>query len=239
MDTSHVFKRFHRQINLSEVGWEGQMKLHNARVTIVGAGGLGCPVLQYLTSCGVGTINIIDDDKVDISNLHRQILFTSVDIGEYKASVAAGKLKSLNEHTNIAYSTDRLTSENAGTLLSNCDIIVDATDNFATRYLLSDYTESINIPLVYGAIQGFQGQVTVFNYQGSPTYRMIYPEEGMYPVITCADNGILGIVPGIVGAFMANEVLKLILNFPVNELLVNRLLVYDFKNHVQNLIDLS
>jgi adenylyltransferase/sulfurtransferase len=238
MDTQHVFNRFQRQISLSEVGWEGQLKLSHAKVIVIGAGGLGCPVLQYLVSCGVGTIQIIDSDQVELSNLHRQILYTASDIGQSKAPCAQNKLVAINENCHISSCTIRLNSENALNLLADYDVIVDATDNFSTRYVINDAAEKLGIPVVFGAIQGFQGQVSIFNYTNESTYRKLFPDEGKYKNVSCQDNGILGIIPAIIGSFMANEVLKLLLHFPVEQLLVNHLLVYDFKDHSQSLIKL-
>jgi sulfur-carrier protein adenylyltransferase/sulfurtransferase len=238
MDTHQIFKQFQRQISLTEIGWKGQQKLSNASVTVVGAGGLGCPVLLYLVSCGVGSIHIIDSDKVELSNLHRQVLYSRNDIDNFKAETAQAKLSFLNEDTKITSCNEHINSENALTLLANCSVIVDASDNFSTRYAISDAAEQLGIPVVYGALQGFEGQVSIFNFLGGPTYRCAYPKEGHYLPITCEDNGVLGIIPGIVGTLMANEVLKLLLQFPINELLVNRLLIYDFKQHSQTIIQL-
>jgi len=214
-------KRYHRQIILSEIGMEGQQKLNAAKVIVIGAGGLGCPILQYLVAAGVGTIGIVDDDKVDLSNLHRQILFTADDAGRNKAETAAEKLKALNPDVKFLVFPFRLMAENAASTLAAFDIIVDGSDNFETRYLVNDTCVALNKPLVFGSIFGFEGQLSVFNYQNGPTYRCVFPEPGDAP--NCAVNGVLGVLPGIIGTYMANETLKLILG--IGQTLSGRLLV--------------
>jgi molybdopterin/thiamine biosynthesis adenylyltransferase len=238
MYTNQVFNRFQRQINLKEIGWKGQEKLSQSKVTVIGAGGLGCPVLLYLASCGVGKLHIIDSDKIELTNLHRQILFGPQDLNNFKAEIAYKKLHLINELTQLSYSTIRFNRDNARELLANCDLIIDATDNFETRYAINDAAEILDIPVIYGAVQGFEGQVSIFNYKNGPNYRSVYPKEGEYKTVTCEENGILGIIPGIVGTLIANEALKLLLDFPKEELLVNKLLIYDFKKHTQFLMNL-
>ena len=214
-------KRYNRQIVLSEIGIEGQQKLKAAKVLVIGAGGLGCPVLQYLVAAGVGTIGIVDDDKVDITNLHRQILYSAADAGRNKAETAAEKLKALNPFVNFLAFTERLLKTNATAIISPFDIIIDGSDNFETRYLVNDVCVELDKPLVFGSIFGFEGQLSVLNYKNGPTYRCVFPEQGDAP--NCAVNGVLGVLPGIIGTYMANEALKLILE--IGETLSGKLLV--------------
>jgi adenylyltransferase/sulfurtransferase len=204
-------KRYNRQIILPELGMDGQQKLKQASVLIVGAGGLGCPVLQYLVAAGIGEIGIVDDDVVDISNLHRQILYTVNDIGSNKADVAKEKLQLLNPHVQITSHPERLTESNSHHILAGYDLVIDGSDNFPTRYLVNYTCVALNKPLVFGSIFKFEGQVSVFNYQTGPNYRDLFPEApdpGEMP--NCTDIGVIGVLPGIVGTFMANEAIKII-----------------------------
>lgn len=226
MLTSEEKKQYNRHIILDKIGEEGQLKLKKAKVLVIGAGGLGCPVLQYLTAAGVGTIGIIDNDIVDQSNLQRQILYTIDDIGKSKAKTAANRLGKLNPFVKFDVYQEKLTKENAITLFKNYNIIVDGSDNFSTRYLSNDTAILTNKPLIYGAIFKFEGQVSVFNYKGSATYRCLYPtppEPDESP--NCSEIGVLGVLPGIIGSLQANEVIKMICE--IGELLTNKLLVYD------------
>ena len=216
-------KRYNRHIILPEIGLEGQQKLKLAKVLVIGAGGLGCPLLQYLAAAGVGTISIIDSDKIDESNLHRQILYSSNDVGKNKADIAAKKLSELNPFIKIIPIVSYLNSENALQLFSDFDIIIDGSDNFATRYLVNDACVILNKPFVSGSIYKFQGQISVFNYHDGPTYRCLYPEPGEIP--NCAEIGVLGVLPGIVGCLMANETIKMIIGN--GEVLSGKLLVFD------------
>jgi adenylyltransferase/sulfurtransferase len=218
--------RYNRHIILSEVGQQGQDKLSMAKVLVIGAGGLGCPILQYLTAAGIGTLGIIDFDVVDISNLQRQILFGTESLGANKALAAKARLEDLNPTIHIDAITEKLTSGNAISLFQNYDIIVDGTDNFATRYLINDAAVKCNKPIVYGAIYKFEGQVSVFNYKNGPSYRClfpIHPKEGS--VANCSEVGVLGVLPGIIGTMMANEVIKIILEF--DHVLSGKLLCYN------------
>ena len=228
--TDQEKNRYSRHISLDQVGLSGQEKLKAAKVLVVGAGGLGCPILQYLTAAGVGTIGIIDFDDVDETNLQRQILFTVSDIGTNKAIAAEQRLKQLNPHVNFNVYTDKLTTKNALALFTDYDIIVDGTDNFSTRYLISDACVLTNKPLVYGAIYKFEGQVTVFNYQNGPSYRCLFPEPpkaGSVP--NCSDVGVIGVLPGIIGTQQANEVLKIILEIGIP--LSGKLFTYNALNN--------
>ncbi|WP_271783208.1 HesA/MoeB/ThiF family protein [Aquimarina algiphila] len=218
--------RYHRQVILPEIGTSGQEKLNAAKVLVIGAGGLGCPVLQYLTAAGIGTIGIIDFDTVDISNLHRQILYGNSSLGVNKSLAAKHRLEDLNPDITINAYPEKLTTKNAVSLFSEYDIIVDGTDNFSTRYLVNDACVIAKKPLVYGAIFKFEGQVSVFNYQEGPTYRCLFPEPpkaGSVP--SCSEIGVLGVLPGIIGSMQANETLKIILH--LGNILNGILFTYD------------
>ncbi len=218
--------RYNRQIILPEIGESGQQKLNASKVLVIGAGGLGCPVLQYLAAAGIGTIGIIDFDLVDTSNLHRQILYGDSVVGKNKALAAKSRLEDLNPIININAYPEKLTTENAISLFSQYDIIVDGSDNFSTRYLVNDACVITGKPLVYGAIFKYEGQVSVFNYKNGPTYRCLFPEppkSGSVP--SCAEIGVLGVLPGVIGSMQANEVLKIVLN--LDHVLNGKLLMYD------------
>ncbi|MBL4594401.1 MAG: molybdopterin-synthase adenylyltransferase MoeB [Flavobacteriales bacterium] len=218
--------RYSRHILLDKIGLEGQEKLKGAKVLVIGAGGLGCPVLQYLTAAGVGTIGIIDFDIVDETNLQRQILFTVNDVGVNKAEAAENRLRQLNPYVRFNIYPERLTTKNALNLFSEYDIIVDGTDNFSTRYLVNDACVITEKPLVYGAIYKFEGQVAVFNFNGGPSYRCLFPEppkSGSVP--NCSEVGVIGVLPGLIGTQQANEVIKLILE--IGEPLSGKLLTYN------------
>lgn len=215
-----------RQLSLPEFGHEGQQRLKQARVLVIGAGGLGCPILTYLAAAGVGTLGVIDFDKVEASNLHRQVLFGVDDIGKPKALAAAERLKALNPYIDIQAYNEQLTSDNVLRLMVNYDIVVDGSDNFPTRYLVNDACLLLDKPLVFGSIFKFEGQVTVFNYRGGPTYRCLYPvPPADHEVPNCAEVGVLGILPGVIGTLQATEVIKLITG--AGEVLSGRLLLYD------------
>ncbi|QVY67460.1 molybdopterin-synthase adenylyltransferase MoeB [Polaribacter sp. Q13] len=226
MLTSEEKKQYNRHLILDKIGEEGQLKLKQAKVLVIGAGGLGCPVLQYLTAAGVGTIGIIDDDVVDQSNLQRQILYTIDDIGISKSKTAAKRLSRLNPFVKFDVYNEKLTRENAILLFTNYDIIVDGSDNFSTRYLVNDAAVITNKPLVYGSIFKFEGQVSVFNYQGSGTYRCLYPTPPKLDESpNCSEIGVLGVLPGIIGSLQANETIKIICG--IGAVLANKLLIYD------------
>ena len=209
-------QRYQKHLNLPEIGTAGQLRLKNARVLVVGAGGLGCPVLLYLTAAGVGTIGVIDPDVVDLSNLQRQVLYTTDEVGKPKAKMAVSHLNRLNPDVTFTTYTAALEVSNARSIISEYDIVVDCTDNFKVRYLVNDVCVTIGKPFVYGAIHRFEGQVAVLNNdlgdgQRGPTYRCLFPE---YPneieIPNCADTGVLGVLPGVIGTYQANEVIKLI-----------------------------
>lgn len=203
--------RYARQIQIPEIGAEGQEKLRNACVLVAGAGGLGSPASLYLASSGVGTIGIADFDKVDESNLHRQILYTDSDIGKSKVKIAAKKLKEVNPHIRVNCHDVRLSIDNAEEIFSDYDLVIDGTDNFTARYLVNDVCVLLNMPYVYGSVFRFEGQATVFHYKDGPCYRCIYPEPpkpGETP--TCEESGVIGPVPGIIGTIQAVEAIKII-----------------------------
>ncbi|MDN3666826.1 molybdopterin-synthase adenylyltransferase MoeB [Algibacter miyuki] len=219
-------QQYNRHLILDNIGEQGQLRLKNAKVLVIGAGGLGCPILQYLTAAGIGNIGIIDHDTIDQSNLQRQILYTHDDLGEFKAEVAASKLSRLNPFVKFEIHIEKVTSENALNLFSNYDIIVDGSDNFPTRYLVNDAAVLSNKPLVFGSIFKFEGQVSVFNYNNGPTYRCLFPtppKAGAVP--NCSEIGVLGVLPGIIGSLQANEVLKLILG--LGDVLSGKVLTYN------------
>ncbi len=204
-------KRYARQVILEGFGREGQEKLAKASVLVVGAGGLGCPVLQYLAAAGTGHIGIVDGDTVSITNLHRQVLYHEGDCGQKKAETAAQRLKAMNPHVRISVCPTNINTQNVLCLVGQYDLVVDCTDNFPTRYLLNDACVMLGKPLVYGAIHKFEGQVSVFNYQDGPTYRCLFPEAPLPgEVPDCATAGVLGVLPGLVGAWQATEAIKII-----------------------------
>lgn len=243
MFTSNEFHRYSRQILLPGFGREGQEKLKTSNVLVIGAGGLGSPILLYLAAAGVGTIGILDFDVVDESNLQRQVLFTTPDVGKLKAELAAQKIKALNPtiitHVHNVY----LSSANAIEIFSGYDLIVDGSDNLPTRYLVNDACVLLNKPLIYGAIFQFEGQVSVFNElmnDGSrgPTYRDLFP----YPpppemVPSCSEGGVIGVLPGIIGSMMANEAIKVITG--IGATLSGRLLLFDALDFTTRFLKIS
>ncbi len=224
--TKEELIRYHRQMILPEIGRAGQEKIKQAKVLVVGAGGLGCPVLLYLAAAGVGTIGIVDGDKVEKSNLQRQILYQDEDIGKFKAEVSAQKIKKQNPFLQVRFRVEHLNPANAVEIISQYDLVVDGTDNFPSRYLINDACMQLNKPFVFGSILRFQGQVSVFNYKDSASYRCLYPDppaEDESP--NCSEIGVLATLPGIVATLQANEVLKIITG--VGETLSGKLLVID------------
>jgi sulfur-carrier protein adenylyltransferase/sulfurtransferase len=224
--TKSEIQRYSRHLIMPEVGMDGQLKLKNAKVLCIGTGGLGAPLGVYLAAAGVGRVGLVDFDVVDNSNLQRQILFGTKDVGRPKIAAAADRLRDLNPEIEIDTYETRLTSDNALELFKPYDIIVDGTDNFPTRYLVNDACVILGKPNVYGSIFRFEGQATIFAYPGGPCYRCLYPEPpppGLVP--SCAEGGVLGVLPGIVGSIQAAETLKLILG--AGDSLVGRLLLFD------------
>lgn len=218
--------RYSRHLIMPEVGMEGQLKLKNAKLLLVGAGGLGAPLGLYLAAAGVGRIGVVDFDVVDFTNLQRQVIHGTKDVGRKKLDSAADRMHDINPNVQIDRYETALTSENALDILSGYDLVVDGTDNFPTRYLVNDACVLLNKPNVYGSIFRFEGQATIFAYPGGPCYRCLYPEPpppGLVP--SCAEGGVLGILPGMIGIVQATEAVKLILG--TGEPLVGRLLLYD------------
>ncbi len=225
------FLRYNRQTILPEIGDEGQEKLKKARVLVIGAGGLGCPILQYIATAGVGFIGIMDFDTIEIHNLHRQILYTENEIGQHKSIVAKEVVSKLNPLIEAVAINEKLTAENASEIIQQYDIVVDGSDNFSTRYLVNDTCVQLNKPLVYGSILKFEGQLAVFNHNGSKNLRDLFPEmPDPKDVPNCDLNGVLGTLPGIIGNMMAHETLKLILELPTlkNELIIFNTLNWNF-----------
>lgn len=224
--SARISRRYSRHLLIPEVGVRGQERLANARALVIGAGGLGSPVLQYLVAAGVGRVGIVDFDDVDETNLQRQTIFATADIGRNKASVAADRLRALNPLVAIDAIPLRFDVENARELVRLYDVVVDCTDRFSTRYLINDACVLEGKPDIYASIFRFDGQVSVFGAPGGPCYRCLYPEpppDGSVP--TCAEGGVLGVLGGIVGAWQANEALKMLLG--IGEPLIGRLLLVE------------
>jgi len=218
--------RYSRQIRLPSLGLAGQQTLKSSSVLIVGAGGLGSPAATYLAAAGVGRIGIADDDQVDVTNLHRQPLHDTGDVGLPKAESARARIEALNPFVRVEAIRDRVTSENAIAMIERYDIVIDATDNFATRYLLNDACVLTGTPLVYGSVDRFEGQASVFATPGGPCYRCLFPTPpDPATVQSCADAGVLGVLPGLIGTMQATEALKLLLG--LGESLAGRLLIVD------------
>ncbi len=227
--TNAQWERYARHVSLPEVGVEGQEKLLNGRVLVIGAGGLGSPGLLYLAAAGVGTIGIVDMDSVEASNLQRQVIHTTSRIGRLKVESAHGAIADLNPDVKVIPLKTRLTSKNAMDILADFDILIDGSDNFQTRYLTNDACVIAGKPNIFACVQGFQGQASVFwpsGPQGGPCYRCLFPEPpppGTVP--TCAENGVLGVLPGMLGLIQATEAVKILLGY--GETLAGRLLMYD------------
>jgi molybdopterin/thiamine biosynthesis adenylyltransferase/rhodanese-related sulfurtransferase len=220
-------RRYARHLMIPEVGEAGQLKLLDSRVLMIGAGGLGSPAGLYLAAAGVGTLGIVDDDRVDDSNLQRQVIHSTQEIGELKAESAKRRLQSINPDLEVVPYFERLSAENIDRILADdWDVIVDGTDNFPTRYLVNDAAVWHDVPLVYGSIYRFEGQVSVFKPQVGPCYRCLFPEPPPPELApSCAEGGVLGVLPGIIGSLQANEALKLLLG--AGEPLIGRLLLFD------------
>ncbi len=218
--------RYARQTQLKEFGPAAQKKLANSRVLVVGLGGLGLPVLQYLNAMGVGTLGLIDQDRVELHNLQRQVLYDENDVGKSKLEVTYEKLKAQNSETIFRCYDRFLVKENVLNIIADYDVVVDATDNFPTRYLINDACVILGKPFVYGALHGFEGHVSVFNHNQGPTYRCLYPNmPSMEEVPNCDENGVLGVLPGIIGTLQALETVKVLTD--IGETLSGKLLVFD------------
>ncbi|MFB6307257.1 MAG: ThiF family adenylyltransferase [Flavobacteriales bacterium] len=231
-------KKYSRQITLSEIGKEGQIKLKNAHVLVVGAGGLGCPVVQYLSAMGVKHIGVVDNDKVEMHNLHRQVLFGENDIGEYKADVVKSLIEERHPEIELITYREWLNSSNVLDILDKWEYIVDGTDNFTTKYLLNDACVVLDKPMFSASILRFEGQVSVFNFQNGPTYRCLFPEApSPENSPSCEEAGVAGFLPGIIGSMLTNEIIKAILG--IGEVLSGKLLVYNSLNNEMNVYEFA
>lgn len=225
--------RFTRHFSLPEIGQEGQEKLKNARVLVIGAGGLGSPLLIYLAAAGIGTIGIVDDDVVNISNLQRQILYTATEVGFKKVEVASRKLSALYPEIEIQKFDLRLNEENAGGIINEFDVIADCTDNYKTRSLIGEVSAKQNKPLAFASVLNYEGQISVFNFQGGPAFSDLYPnipKDGIYKE---NEIGLLGVLPGIAGTLQANEIIKIITGY--GEVISGKLLVFNIQENRFNL----
>lgn len=227
-------KRYNRQIILPEIGKEGQQKLSKAKVLVIGAGGLGSAILPYLAAAGVGEIGIVDHDVIEVSNLHRQVIYKTSAVGNFKADEAKGMILELNPEIKVTAFAEKLSGKNVISLFEKYDIIVDATDTISVKYLINDACLVTNKPMVYGSIFRFQGQLSVFNYQNGPTYRCLYPDE-YSNALNCEDAGVIGVTVGIIGMLQANEVIKMILG--IGEVLNGKILVYNILKNEQQKYD--
>ncbi len=230
--------RYIRQMALPQMGSAGQQRLAEARVLVVGAGGLGCPVLQYLVAAGVGQITIADGDLVSESNLHRQVLYGPTDIGLYKAEVAVLRLTSQNPGVRINAESTHLTQNNILEMVAKHDLVIDCTDNMLARYLINDACVRIGTPFVHGSIHRFEGQVAVFNHRGSATYRCAFPENADKKTTpNCSEAGVLGVLPGVIGCLQSCEAMKVILG--LDGILSGKLLVMNLLNNSQMVLDVQ
>ncbi len=237
MLSAHEEQYYNRQIILTELGKVGQERLKNARVLVIGAGGLGCPVLLYLAAAGVGHIGIVDHDEVSISNLHRQILYSHVHIGRPKAEVAAEVLMAHNQNIDVEFFNEKLNSSNINNLFSQYDIIADGTDNFPTRYLINDACVRLGKVNVFASISEYKGNVAVFNMEGSCHYRDIFPSAPTGHIPNCEENGVIGVLPGIIGTMQAAEIIKVITG--IGTPLVNKWLTYNMLDNSQSILSIS
>lgn len=215
-------ERYDRHVRIPDFGEEKQLKLKSARVLVIGAGGLGCPVIQYLVAAGIGKLTLVDGDVVSRSNLQRQILFTEAEIGQSKAEIAARKMQQLNSAANIKVYNQFLTDKLAAQLLPEHDVVVGCTDNYKSRYCIDHYSKKFNIPFVHGAIREFEGQLSVFNYKGSGSYFDLF---GLQPSEPTSPLGVVGAMPGVIGSLMALEVIKIVAD--LGSVMSNKLLLYN------------
>jgi len=233
---SNERERYKRHLLLDGFGEEGQIRLKNSSVVFIGAGGLGSSAMIYAAAAGIGKIGIADDDKVEISNLQRQVIHNNSEIGNYKTDSAERRIKELNPHCKIMTFTTRINNKNAIKILSQFDIVCDCSDNFGTRYLINDACVILKKPLIYGSVQGFEGQVSVFNLKkNSPNFRDLLPnppEKGLIP--SCADYGVMGVSPGIIGILQANEIIKILIK--KGKVLDGKILIFNLlENNIKKL----
>jgi sulfur-carrier protein adenylyltransferase/sulfurtransferase len=239
--TPREVRRYSKQIMIPEIGIHGQEKLKNSRVLVIGAGGLGCSVLQYLTVAGIGKIGIAEFDMVDESNLQRQVLYGTNDVGKLKSIIAKNRLEHLNSLVEFEVFNLRVSITNARKIFDDFDIIVDGTDNFEARYTINDTCVILDKPMVHGSIFKYEGLVSVFNYQGGPTYRCYNPLNAgeIYKNPSPSEVGLFGVLPGITGTLMANEVIKIVTG--TGEILSGKVLLFNIRNntfttfHVDNI----
>lgn len=234
--TDMVAERYSRQIMLAEIGEEGQTRLANSRVLIVGVGGLGSPVALYLAGAGVGTIGLVDDDVVSESNLQRQVLYEQSQIGQLKVEMAARRLRNLNPHCRIETHAGRLDADNANGLIAGYDLVIDCSDNYATRYLIDDVCTALGKTWVYGSIGQFSGQVTVFTTDCSMRYADLYAEREALCSMPKRIEGVIGAVPGVIGSIQASEAIKTIVG--IKDILAGRLFTIDLLTMTTNIIEL-
>ncbi len=235
-------ERYHRQTILDGFGEQAQSKLAQAKVLVIGAGGLGCPALQYLAAMGVGTIGIADDDYIAISNLHRQVLYSTADIGKLKVTVAEERIREMNPELKIVSHPVRINAENILEIFKDYDMIFDGSDNFETRYLVNDACKLLKKPLVFAAVSGYEGQLAVFNVPDqngiSTNYRDLFPiSPKPGEIANCEENGVLGVLPGLIGTMAATEIIKLITG--IGKPLINQLLHYNLLNNEQYVMNIS
>lgn len=224
-EKSTAFSRYSRQIFIEEIGVSGQRKIMQNKILVIGAGGLGSPVIQYLAAAGIGTVGIVDFDLLEEHNLNRQIIHRMADVGFQKVASAARFVQALNPLIRVETHDFKLDSDNATRLIAEYDVIVDGSDNFTTRYLVNDVCVALQKPLVYGSIFGFEGQLAVFNHAGSKNLRDLFPEPPKADDIPdCDSNGVLGALPGMIGSMMAMQALKIVLELPVDS---NQLTIVD------------
>ncbi len=234
--TTEEHSRFSRHLSLAEIGASGQQKLKNAKVLAIGAGGLGSPLLIYLAAAGVGCIGIVDDDVVSLSNLQRQVLYTSSQVGQKKIEIAKQRLQDLYPEIEIHLFNTRLNADNAGERLAPYDVVVDCSDNFATRQLLGRETQQLNKPLAFASVMNYEGQVTVFNFNDGPSFSDLYPNVPKDGIYQSEDIGLVGVLPGIAGSLQANEVIKIITGY--GEVLSGKLLVFSLLENRFNLFSI-
>jgi sulfur-carrier protein adenylyltransferase/sulfurtransferase len=232
-------RRYSRQIMLPEIGIPGQEKLKQARVLVIGAGGLGCPVLQYLAAAGIGTLAIAEFDTVNDTNLQRQVLYGSDDVGKLKSIIATNRVENLNNLIVTERKNLKIDTSNSLRILREYDVIVDATDNFESRYIINDSCVILGKPMVHGAIYKYEGQVSVFNFRGGPTYRCYNPQINSenFKNPKPAEVGLLGVLPGITGTFMANEVIKIITE--TGNVLSGKVLIFNIYEYLFNIIEIQ
>ena len=226
--------RFTRHFSLDEIGREGQEKLKNAKVLVIGAGGLGSPALIYLAAAGAGTIGIVDDDTVSISNLQRQVLYTTAEVGQKKVKIAAQKLLALYPEIEIQTFDYRLNTENAEILFREYQIVADCTDNYKTRALIGMVSAKLKMPLVFASVLNYEGQISVFNYMGGPAYSDLFPNVPKDGIYTENEIGLIGVLPGIAGTLQANEIIKIITGY--GEVISGKLLVFNIRENRFNQI---